>query len=386
MDKQIHGRGLLLGLTAALALGLPGTALTQGADPELPPIVLENFETATVKAKPYLWKEGKQSASVAEIGAAQTPLNNDNGNKALTYEYTFSGAFDPADGLEAGPMNQALPGSLSGFVMMVHGDGSKNAIGVRLKDKAGETFEWRIPVTWTGWQKTQVPLDPKLAFKAGTRGNGTLDYPLVFEVVRVSRTQTGARKGEIMVDDVTAVCKFVKVFSLYDTAQGVNPDQWKANRNRSTIGLLADSLVPRNGKDQAVLKMEYEYENGQDASVEFSRTLPCGEGHGTLIAEVCGDGSNNVLRFRMLDGADQVWQQTWASILVDWSGWKTLYLDTRTLRQPNGPDPTAAPDKLPLKFYSIVLDDCSASDALPGVESGRKGEVFLGRLLFGSEK
>lgn len=375
---------LTAGCGAVLALAAVPAPAGQETAAAVPPLVLEDFETATQDTRPYLWKEGKQSASAYKIGAERTPRNNDDANKALKYEYSFTGAFDAADGIEAGPMSQALPGSLSAIAMQVHGDAGKNAVAVRLKDKTGESFEWRIPVTWTGWKPVQVPMNPALAVKA--RGNGVLDYPLSLEVVRVARLPAGSRKGEIMVDDLTAVCQFAKVATLYDVAQGVQPESWKANRNRARIGLLADSLVPRNGKDVSSLKMEYEYENDSDASVEFTRTIPAGDGHGTLIAEVYGDGSNNVIRFRMLDGADGVWQATWASILVDWSGWKTLYVDTRTLRQPEGPDRTAAPEKMPLKFHSIIVDDVSAKDALPGVESGRKGEIYLGRLLFGSEK
>lgn len=378
---------LLALLTVAALIAGAGPAPSvraEGAEPTVPPIVLENFEAAVQGARPYLWKEGKQEASEHKIGAERTPLNNDDANKALKYEYTFSSTFDATDGIEAGPMNQALPGSLQTITMMVYGDGSKNAVALRVKDHNGETFEWRVPVTWTGWKQVQIPMNPTLAIKA--KGNGVLDYPLSFEVVRVARLQGGARKGEIMVDDLMAVCKFAKVTTLYDVDQGVHPELWKANRNRARIGSLADSLVQRDGKDISTLKMEYEYESDSDASVEFSRTIPVPAGHGTLIAEVYGDGSNNVFRFRMLDGADGVWQATWASILVDWSGWKTLYLDTRTLRQPEGPDPTAAPEKMPLKFYSVIMDDCSPKDGLPGVESGRKGEVYLGRLLFGSEK
>jgi hypothetical protein len=132
---------------AVLSLGHAGYSFQGGAAPGVPPLVLENFEAATLNAKPYLWKEGKQVAAEAKVGADRSALDGDDANKALKYEYTFPAVFDAAQGVEAGPMNQALPGSLTGISMMVHGDGSKNAIAVRLKDKLGETFEWRIPVT-----------------------------------------------------------------------------------------------------------------------------------------------------------------------------------------------------------------------------------------------
>lgn len=355
--------------------------------PAASPIILEDFETTTLGAHPFLWKEPQGNPKESTIGVERSALDGDDGNKVLKYEYAFPSAVTDGQGLEAGPMGQALPGSLSAVGLMVNGDGSKNAIALRLLDRQGERFEWQIPITWTGWKKAVFTLDARTAVKTpGSKGNGVLDVPLTLESVRVARLAGGARKGEVMIDNVAAECKFARLTTLYDTDNGVKPEGWKANRNRSVIGLLADSLVPRAGKDVSVLKMEYEYENGADASVEYSKILPAGAGHGTLLAEVFGDGSNNMLRFRMLDGDDRVWQATWAEALVNWSGWKTLYLDTRTLRDPEGRDPGATMEKFPVKFYSLIIDDCSAKDMLPGVESGRKGEIYLGRLQFGSEK
>jgi hypothetical protein len=205
-------------------------------------------------------------------------------------------------------------------------------------------------------------------------------------VVRVTRLPGGAAKGEIVVDNVTAVPAFGAVTTLLDTRGGVKLDGWTARRNRATLGEVAESLVPRDGQDVPALKLEYEYENAADASVEFAKSIPAGDGHGTLIAEVFGDGSNNVLRFRMADADGRVWTATAPTILVDWAGWKTLYVDTRTLRDPTGPDPSATLEKFPVRFHSLLIDDCSPSDNLPDVESGRKGEIYLWRLLFAREK
>jgi len=372
-------------LTLARGASRPATAQ---APPPVPPLLLEDFESSTLGSRPYFWKEPKSNPQGATIGVERSALEGNDANKALKFEYAFPGSFDAGgrQSVEAGPAGQALPGSLSGLTFWAYGDDGKNALAFRLRDRQGEAFEWPLLVNWTGWKKLTVPLEIKNARPAGGKGNGQLDPPLAFEGVQVIRLQNGARKGAIMVDDVTAVCKFAQVVELYNSESAAKPEEWKANRNHATIGLLADNLVPRNGKDASALKMEYEYENGVDASVEFTRTLPAGDGHGTLILEVFGDGSNNILRFRMLDGAGHPWQATWANYLVDWSGWKTLYVDTRTLRDPGGQDPSAVMEKFPVKFYSLIVDDVSGNDALPGVESGRKGEIFLGRLLFASEK
>ena len=352
----------------------------------VPPLVLEDFEAAPLGARPFLWKERGGELAGATVRTVRAPLDGDNANKALQFAYAFPAAFDAGQGIEVGPAGQALPGSLTAFTMQVHGDGSANAIGLRLRDRNGERFEWRVAIGWKDWKAVEIPLVAGTARRSGTPANGVLDLPLTFEAVRLSRQPAGQAKGEVMVDNLAAVCRVAKVLSLYDAGEGVKPEAWKAVRNRSTVGLAAESLVPRNGKDVPALKLEYEYENTPDSSVEYQRALPAGDGHGTLIAEVFGDGSNNVLRFRMLDREDRPWQATWAGVLVDWSGWKTLYLDTRTLMEPEGRDPTKRMEKFPAKFYSLILDDCSASDGLPGVESGRKGEIYLGRLLFGTER
>jgi carbohydrate binding protein with CBM11 domain len=352
----------------------------------VPPLILEDFEAAALSTRPYLWKNQGGTAVSATVGAEKAELDGVAANKALKFEYAFGTTFDASHGVETGPGGQPLPGSLTGISMMVFGDNSKNAIALRVKDKAGETFEWQIPVAWTGWKKVLYPMNPRTAARGGTRANGAMDLPISLDLVRVARVMGGARKGEMMIDNLTAVCDFGKVATLYDTAGGVKLDGWTAKKNRSLTGNIADSLVPRGGKDVAVLKFEYAYENAADSSVEFSKTIPAGDGHGTLIAEVFGDGSNNVLRFRMLDGQDHVWQGTWANVLVDWSGWKTLYIDTRTLKDPAAIDPNAVMEKFPTKFYSLIIDDCSASDRLPGVESGRAGEIYLGRLMFASAK
>ncbi len=377
-------------VAGALVLGAAqaGHTLQDAAVPTVPPLILEDFEGTALGSKPYLWKIEKPAAFEATVGSEKVELNAVRSNKALQFDYQFPLAADASQVISAGPGMQSLPGSLSAVKVMVFGDGSKNALALRIQDRLGEGFEWQMPVTWTGWRAVSFSVNPATAARTGgARANGVLDAPLYLDKVRLVRTAAGARKGKLLVDDLTAECAFGKVTTLYDTDGGVKLDGWKANKNRAVIGEVADNLVPRNGKDQSVLKLEYQYENSGDAAVEFSKVIPTGApGHGTLIAEVFGDGSNNVLRFRMLDGQDRPWSGNWASILVDWSGWKTLYLDTRTLKDPDAQDPNALLEKLPLKFYSVVVDDVSGRDQLPGVESGRKGEIFLARLLFAAEK
>lgn len=381
----LAGFCLLAGAHAGHSLQQPDVASA------VPPLVLEDFEGATLGSRPYLWKD-RSSAMNTTIGAERTELDGNDSNKALKFEYEFGPAFNATHAVEVGPglrgatTGQDLPGSLVGISAMVYGDSSKNSLGLRVKDRTGETFTWQLPITWTGWKKATVPMDPRLASKGGMRGNGVLDGPLTFEAIMVQRQQAGGRKGEIMVDNLIAECKFAKVTTILDSTGPVSTEGWKAIRNRAQVGEVTDTLRPRGGKDIPVLTFQYKYENSGDASVEFAKAIPAGEGHGTLVLDVFGDGSNNVLRVRVLDGQDHVWQATWATILVDWAGWRSVYVDTRSLRDPAGSDPTAMLEKFPVKFYSVLVDDCSPKDGLPGVESGREGDICIGRIQFCAEK
>jgi len=376
-----------------LAAAQAGYTFQQAAPTSnVPPLVLEDFEGTTLGSRPYLWKEDKAGASEATIGAERSELDGNDANKALKFEYEFGAAFNPAHGVEAGPglrgvsAGQDLPGSVIGISMQIYGDNSKNGVALRVKDRTGETFTWVVPVAWTGWQKVVVPMEPRLATRAGAKANGVLDLPLTLEAVRVQRLQAGSRKGEVMVDNLVAECKFGKVTTLLDSVGPVSKDGWKGIRSRAVVGDITDTLRPRGGKDVPVLTFQYKYENSGDALVEFQKSIPAGDGHGTLILDVFGDGSNNVLRIRMADGQDHIWQATWANALVDWSGWRSIYVDTRTLQDTSGADPSAIMEKFPVKFYSVVVDDCSPKDNLPGVESGREGDLGIGRILFCAEK
>lgn len=388
--NQIASRRMRWVFPAAVLAVLPtgGIPAVGQQQPAVPALVVEDFEASALGSVPYLWSRPKGGRGVppgSTAGCEKAELDGVRANKALKLAYSFPSTATASQGVEAGPGGQPLPGSLVALSMMVHGDAGKNAVAVRVLDRAGESFEWQVPVTWMGWRKVTYPIAPAGATLSGRAGNRALDAPLRLEAVALLRTASGIRKGEVMVDNVTAECKFGSVRTLYDTAAGVKPETWRASRVRSIIGSLDQTLVPRADKDVAVLKMEYEYEFGTDSQVEFIRNLTAGEGHGTLVAEIFGDGSNNILRFRMLDGADKPWQGDLPSILVDWSGWKTCFLGTRFLREVEGQDPSAQMSRFPVKFYSLLLDDCSGRDNLPGVESGRKGEIFLGRLLFCSE-
>jgi len=382
--------GLAAALLSLLPLLWPGSI--QAQEPAFPPLILEDFEAASLGARPYLWRERKPDAIVATVGAERLELDGVAANKALKFEYQFPAAFDASQVVECGPglreagSGMALPGSLTGIGLAVFGDGGKNSLGLRLRDRQGEVFDWKLPVTWTGWEKKTIPIVSGAAARSGSRADGQLDLPLTLESIRLVRETGGSRKGEIAVDSLSAICSFGRVATLYDTAGGVSTEGWRAVKHRSIIGVVGESLVPRAGRDVAVLKLEYGYENSADSSVEFQKTMPAGSKHGTFIADVFGDGSNNIVRFRILDAQDVSWQATWASVLVDWSGWRTLYVDTRTLRSPQAQDPSAVLERFPVRFYSLIIDDCSGTDRLPGVESGRAGEIFLGRLLFAEER
>src|SRR3569833_1378217 len=246
MESRTIRRFWIAAATAGIAVAGARAGYTfQAAAPTVPPLIIEDFEATTLGGRPYLWKEMKQAGTMAAtVGAERSALDGNDANKALKFEYTFSGTFDPAHGIEVGPGNMALPGSLASLDMMVSGDNSKNTIGLRVRDRMGETFYWQVPITWTGWKKVQIPMDPRLATRGGTRQNGELDLPLSLESVRLQRSATGARKGEVLVDDLTATCSFGKVSTLFDVADGFKIEDWHSVRNRAVVGDIAETLRP----------------------------------------------------------------------------------------------------------------------------------------------
>lgn len=383
MTKRRNG---LLWVLGALLLGtLPvGRSGAAPQEPAVPPLTVEDFESATLGARPFLWKEDRAGEKDAVIGVERMALDGNDVNKALKFDYDFTRSAASRTGLGAGPGEQPLPGGIAGLSAMVYGDASGNAMGLRLRDRGGKLYTWWTPVTWTGWKKVRISLDPAAADHNGAGGKGAPEMPLALDTVRIERRPGAAAKGAIFVDEITAECEFGAVSTLYDTSDGVKLDGWKAIRNRATAGEVGETTAPRAGREIPVLKLAWEYENGADSSVEWVNPLPAGAGHGTLVMEIFGDGSNNLLRFRMQDGADRIWSANLPTLLIDWSGWKTVYINTRTLRGPEGG--AAVMTRFPVKFYSLAVDDVSPSDHLPGVESGRKGELYVGRILYCREK
>lgn len=374
----------LLAGAAAVALSFTATPLP-AADPAELSLLVEDFESATLGARPYFWREVIGAGTDAVVGAERAPRPGAPTNKALEIAYEFPAAFQAAHAVEVGPRGQALPGALRALAVHLHGDGSGHAFGVRLRDRDGELYEWRVPVSFSGWQRVDLPLDARTARRSGPAGNGSVDHPLALYSIRVSREAAGPRKGVVLVDDLTAISRAGEVRVLLDSALAVTPAEWRVVLHRAQRGAVTAGLAPLAGREQPALRLVYELGAAADASVEFQRPLPLGPGHGTLLLDLFGDGSNTVLRFRVSDAAGAVWSATWAQVLIDWSGWKQVYLDTRTLRQPAGADPSAEPSRFPLSFQGLVIDDASPADMLPGVESGRQGELYLGRVAFAPE-
>src|SRR5436305_15267252 len=71
-------------LAVLLAPGRAGHGVeTAPAAAEVPPLLLEDFEGATLGARPYLWKERKAGGAAATVGAERAALAGSDSNKAL---------------------------------------------------------------------------------------------------------------------------------------------------------------------------------------------------------------------------------------------------------------------------------------------------------------
>ena len=374
---------ILPGIAAAL-LSLPGPSQAQDA-PAIAPMMIEDFEAAPLGRPPYLWKVNSKNASGSKVGAVLQRKDGKRIGKALKFDYRFGSKSSSTDYLAAGPERRALPGNMLAITTTVTGDGSGNAIFLRLRDRTGERFDYFFRVTWS--DARQVTFKPLPAPKGSVGGNrnGKLDFPISFDRVGVRRVTGAKREGEITFAALKAIVKYPSVNVLYDVTKSLDQAAWRAVGSNSNVHDIGNQTLKLDDENQAVLKMGYSYNEG-DASVEYRRTMRAGDGHGTFIMRIYGDSSNNVLRFRAQDGGGRVFQATIPTILVDWAGWKTIYIDTRTLRDPNAVDPDEVMSNFPVSFRGIVVDDVSGRDQLPGVESGRTGELFLAQVLFANHK
>ena len=381
---------MALGAAAALSAAA-GAALgpipSQAQDAESPlQLTIEDFEAAPLGRTPYLWKTAAKNALGSEVGAEVVREDGVRKGKRLNFKYSFGKTASGNDYLSAGPGRRPLPGNLQAIVTTLTGDGAGNTFFLRLRDRTGERFDYGGRVSWTGPKRIRLRLMPPPKGSVGGNRNGKLDLPLTFDRVGVRRASGGKRMGTLGVGPLLAEVKFPQVQTLYDAAKSLDQGAWRAVGRNATVNEIGNQIQKYRGEDRPVLRLGYSYQAEGDASVEFRRTLTAGAGHGTFLLDVFGDGSNNILRVRAEDGTGRVFQANIPSILVDWAGWKTIYLDTRTLRDPNAVDPDEVMSKFPVKFHSLVVDDVSGRDQLPGVESGRTGELFLGRIAFAGEK
>ena len=388
-----RGRGwlLALGLASAAAMNVapvrPGLAQDAAADiKKLGPIVLEDFENGALNTAPYGWKEQMDGVQSGKFLVTAQPEVRGNNRKAGKIEYKFLAAASATQHVGGGP-NLVLPGNVQSIEMDVVGDNAGNAVAVLIRDAEGETFEYRAPVDFEGAKAVSIPLAPAPAKSTGETKNGKLDGPLTLQAVRVQRLPAGKAEGEILIDEIAAKCDYPasKVSVVFDPNAAGADEGWKTVGARLEASATSPGRVKYGAATVNALKCDYKYEGNAGlgtAYCEYTRLLPAGNGQGTLLLDLYGDGTNNILRFRLADAGDRVWHGTWTGILVNWVGWRTVYIDTRTLKNPNDPDPTATLKQFPVRFQAFVVDDVSREDNMPEIDSGREGELYLGRILF----
>ncbi len=362
-------------LPALLVASLTATQSSAAAELSL---VLEDFESPALGGLPLGWNVTRSAGVAAGAGVERKEPTGIGGTKALKFDYTF-----PAGGgaawVHTGPGSQSLPGGLGGLSAWIRGDSSGNTLSMRCVDRDGEQFEIPVRVDWSGWKRVDFALSGAVVTGGGAK-NGVPDVPFTFQGIRLARAAGAVPRGEILLDLVTAECRYSRLATLYDPASGVRPELWKATMTRSRVARASAGSVVRAGRPAPALQLEWEHEGAPGAAVEFTRNLDLGPDApgGTLIAEVFGDGSQAWLQFLLRDARGRRLGGRSAGFLVDWSGWRTVYVDMRTL--------FGAAAAVPAAFEGIAVVPVSTSDALPGVETSRRGELYLGRVLYGSNR
>jgi hypothetical protein len=264
------------------------------------------------------------------------------------------------------------------------GDDSGNRAGCVLVDRTGERLFYHLAeLNGSEW----VTAEAKLTFpEAHWDGNndGIPDYPLRLGSIVVT-ARPGARRtvGRVLVDRIEAVCDFA--------TQGTNvlcalddPRQppWQIMGRGHDIAELSQADDPQE-PGAKVTKLTFglkpppektEVSVGMTAKLQAPLEFP-----GTILLDVFGDNSKQMLVFGATDATGAAWHGWYPPLLVDWEGWRTVYLFTggTTWRSAAEDDPDRT-GRYPLKLDGIALVLPSPDVA----EARLKGLILLRKLRF----
>ena len=177
-------------------LGSLSLALLLPAAEPLPAIVLADFEDGYV---PGIGGEGRQPES--EVTLVSSPVHG--GRQAAKLSYLFRKDVKPRQYVEMW-VNRHLEADIKSVSAWIHGDGSKQLLKLRARDKTGEWLQYRYGVIdWQGWRHVTIPLR-KPAFEVSWGGDedGKPTSP-VSGIAFLIDSAVEPATGELIFDDIT---------------------------------------------------------------------------------------------------------------------------------------------------------------------------------------
>ena len=119
--------------------------------------------------------------------------------KGMVLNYSFS----EASGYAVAKRSMGLPGTPSGLSVWINASASSSVWKFRIKDAAGETFQFDAGSSKAGWNQYTFDIANDKA-QTSWGGNGGIDFPVSFDSI-VLDNQGGSSSGSATVDDITAI-------------------------------------------------------------------------------------------------------------------------------------------------------------------------------------
>jgi hypothetical protein len=254
-----------------------------------------------------------------------------------------------------------LPGNVAALRVRFLDDGSANQFALTVVDGSGERFCFGVAsLTKPGWRIVDVPLMQGASHWDGNN-DAVLDYPLRLGAVTMLRGRGDAEEfGAVYLDSVEALCDFgsLPVVGLTSFAPGA-PERWESVAEACAGGVLDFADDPTQ-VDHPASRFTYQLAPAQGegvvcAGITTALDTPL-EVPGTLLLDVFGDAGLNILTLEVTDAAGTRWRGPVNPFVIDWVGWRTVYLFTggRAWRS-STPEEAGRAGPYPLRFRSIRL-------------------------------
>ncbi|MBI2298432.1 MAG: hypothetical protein HYU66_05670 [Armatimonadetes bacterium] len=236
-----------------------------------------------------------------------------------------------------------MPLRLAKFHAWVLGDGSGNAINVRLVDASGETHQFQLGrAGFVGWRKLSAPISDR-GLSWGGDNNGRLDPPLRLGLLLVD-SQRRQAEGDIWFDDLS-----------YELEESTDPDWALPLTPPGPARLEGENLKPGTRLAAGApghWDLAYQFDGGaapEHALIRLDAPVPRAD---ALAVWATGDGKGQILRFQLRDAGGETHQITFGPIL--WAGARRCEVPVRATEHWGG-DNNGQLD-LPLTLSNLVVD------------------------------